>query len=69
MERRIKTSLIIGALVSGISFLFGGVYTEMIKEGLGFSLSNTLLALAGAVLAGVPFFIGAYLIQWLLGRR
>lgn len=69
MEKKIKTSLSIWALVSAFSFIVGGIYTEMIKEGLGFSLSNILLALAGAVLAGVPFFIGAYLIQWFLGRR
>lgn len=69
MEQKVRRSLWVWAVVSAISFFAGGVYTEMIKEGLGFSLSNLLLALVGAVLTGVPFFIGAYLVQWLLGRR
>ncbi|RMF90689.1 MAG: hypothetical protein D6733_03105 [Methanobacteriota archaeon] len=68
MEKRLRKALAVWAAVSIFSFLAGGVYTEMIKEGLGFSPANILFALIGAALIGIPFFIAAYLVQLILSR-
>jgi hypothetical protein len=56
-NKPLKYSLIVGGIVSAFSFFYGGIYTEMIQEGIGFSLENILLALVGAIIAGLPFFI------------
>jgi Fe2+ transport system protein B len=48
-------------IVSSFSFLYGGIYTEMIQEGLGITPGNLLQALVGAVIIGLPFFLVAYL--------
>ena len=45
------------------SFVYGGIYTEMINEGLGFSIENIFLAFIGAIFAGVILFIPIFVIS------
>ncbi len=56
-QKALKVGLIAWAIVSSLSFIFGGIMGEIIGEGLGFSITNILFALLGAIFAGIPFFL------------
>jgi len=63
-QSNLKISFLVWGAVSLFSFVFGGVYTEMVKGGLGISISNLLYALLGAVAVGFPFFIASLIMLY-----
>lgn len=46
-----------------ISFIYGGIYTEMISEGLGISFYNIILALIGSIYYSCNIFIPIFIIS------
>lgn len=63
-SKSVRNGLIGWAILAAISFLYGGIYTEMMVEGLGFSLQNVLLALFGAILVTlIPGFVLVFAIS------
>jgi len=65
MNKVLKVPLIIGVCLWLLSFVYGGIYTEMYSEGLGFSLENILLAGLGALLPAVIVFVIALIITYI----
>jgi len=63
LKKSIRNGLYAGIIITLFSFIYGGIYTEMIVEGIGFSLGNILLAIIGAVFAGIPFFLLVFVIS------
>ncbi len=57
VKKSIRNGLYALCAVWVISFVYGGIYTEIIGEGIGFSINNIFFAAIGAIIAGVPFFL------------
>lgn len=60
LKNSIRNSIWAFSIVSIVSFVFGGIYTEIIGEGIGFSLENIIYALLGSLLAGAIFFMPVF---------
>ena len=75
LKKSIRNGLIGLVLLGTFSFIYGGIYTEMIQEGLGFSFKNILMALAGAyfisglILAFFPVFLISLIVYYFKSRR
>ncbi|MBI2147167.1 hypothetical protein HYU19_01670 [Candidatus Woesearchaeota archaeon] len=68
MDKKIRASVRNGVyamvILFSFSFLYGGIYTEMIKEGVSFSAGNLLLAFIGALFMSIPLgFIPVFVIS------
>ncbi len=57
LKKAIRNGLIAWVILSLISFIYGGIYTEMISEDLGFSFSNILWALFDSIFVGSIIFV------------
>ena len=70
LKKSIRNGLIGLVLLGTFSFIYGGIYTEIIQEGLEITTSNILLALVGAYLisglifAFFPVFIVSLIIYY-----
>ena len=65
ITRILKKAIIVYFIVVAFSFCYGGIYTEMIKEGLSISFINIMFAVGGALVVGIPFFILAFILVFL----
>lgn len=74
-KKSVRNGLIGLILLGTFSFVYGGIYTEMIQEGLEVSIANILLAfiggyfISGFVLAFVPIFLISWLIYSLKSKK
>ena len=63
IQKAIRNGIWPFVIMAGIIFIYGGIYTEMLQEGLGFSLGYILLALLGSLIGGVPFFLLSFVVS------
>ncbi len=64
--KSLKIAITIYLIGVVISFFYGGVYTEMYLEGLGFNIINLLFALIGAFIVMIPILILAFVITFIV---
>lgn len=72
LEKSLRNGLIVGCVFFFIAFLYGGIYNEMIIEGMGITIANILWALFGSVFGGlyalVPVFILSLLVYYIIDK-
>jgi uncharacterized membrane-anchored protein YitT (DUF2179 family) len=70
-----KSAQIALAILGTFSFLYGGIYTEMIQEGLGLTIGNILLAfvgaflIAGVLVAFIPVFVISLIVYYVKNKK
>ena len=63
IKKSLRKGVIGGVVLFLLSFLYGGIYTEIIKEGLEFSFVNLLAGVVGALFFGAIAFVLVFLIS------
>ena len=63
-----KIPIIFGVIVFLFSFFYGGIYTEIFVEGLGFSIWNLFLNFLGSIIIGILYSIPVLVISYIYYR-
>lgn len=63
LKKSIRNGLYAFIPIALLTFFYGGIYNEMIVEGMGFSLENMMFALIGSIIAGVYIFLPVFVIS------